>query len=340
MTFVTRLQSIPPARFRAPRARLCASPKMADAPSSGAPNLAKASTTGIKNLSHLTFSSQNCNSLNISTNCPKQSKKIAAILALQTSIIFLSDIRLNTGVNGSTNFFSPRYDMLHNSTTNSCGVAILIDKSLQYVIQNEHRDANNNIMAVELVIYDTNILLISIYGPNNNNYVFYDSLKQVLAQHRGTPVICAGDWNTTYSTEPGTNNIDILNMLNPPSITRSAWISDICEEYSLSDPFRALHYDKKDFTYIPRDGGRNRSRLDFFLISDILLGICNSCNISPSLNIALFDHKSVMLSFLSKKNFPIILLILLFSIILDSTQLWQPLLQKPTCCMHEQIKQT
>jgi hypothetical protein len=59
---------------------------------------------------------------------------------------------------------------------------------------------------------------------------------------------------------------------------------------------------KKDFTYIPRDGGRNRSRLDFFLISDTLLGICNNCYISPSLNIALFDHKSVMLSFLSKKR--------------------------------------
>jgi hypothetical protein len=158
---------------------------MADAPSSGAHNLTKASTTGIKNLSHLTFSTQNCNSLNISTNCPKQSKKIAAILALQTSIIFLSDIRLNTVVNGFTNFFSPRYDMLHNSTTNSRGVAILIDRSIQYVIHNEHCDANNNILAVKLAICDTNILLISIYGPNNNNYVFYDFLKQVLAWYAG-----------------------------------------------------------------------------------------------------------------------------------------------------------
>jgi exonuclease III len=192
--------------------------------------------------------------------------------------------------------------MLHNSTTNSRGVGILIDKSLQHVIQNEHRDANNNVLAVKLVINDTSILLISIYGPNNNNYAFYDFLRHVLGQHRGTPVICAGDWNATYSTEPGTNNIDILNMLNAPSITRSTWLSDICDEYSLSDPFRAIHYDKKDFTYIPRDGGRNRSRLDFFLISDFLLGICNSCNISPSLNISLFDHKSVTLSFLSKKR--------------------------------------
>ena len=43
----------------------------------------------------LTYSIQNCNSLNISTVCQKQISKIIAITALCTDIIFLSDIRLN-----------------------------------------------------------------------------------------------------------------------------------------------------------------------------------------------------------------------------------------------------
>jgi hypothetical protein len=49
------------------RTRLCASPEMVAAAPLAAYNL--------KNLSHLSFSSQNCNSLNISTLCPKQGKK-------------------------------------------------------------------------------------------------------------------------------------------------------------------------------------------------------------------------------------------------------------------------
>ena len=47
-------------------------------------------------LSCLSFSIQNCNSLNVSTSCPKQVKKIKAILDLDTDVIFLSDLRFNT----------------------------------------------------------------------------------------------------------------------------------------------------------------------------------------------------------------------------------------------------
>ena len=46
-------------------------------------------------LSNLTIGIQNCNSLNVSTNCPKQLKKVKAIMDMNHDVIFLSDIRLN-----------------------------------------------------------------------------------------------------------------------------------------------------------------------------------------------------------------------------------------------------
>jgi hypothetical protein len=49
-----------------------------------------------QNIRKLTFAAQNCNSLNVSANCPKQLKKIAALISLSASIIFLSDTRLNS----------------------------------------------------------------------------------------------------------------------------------------------------------------------------------------------------------------------------------------------------
>ncbi|MFO0001221.1 MAG: hypothetical protein ACK559_08825, partial [bacterium] len=48
------------------------------------------------NLPLISVSVQNCNSLNISTECRKQLTKMIAITALLTDFIFLSDIRLNS----------------------------------------------------------------------------------------------------------------------------------------------------------------------------------------------------------------------------------------------------
>jgi exonuclease III len=74
----------------------------------------------------------------MSTCCPKQTRKVAAILALQTTIIFLSDLRLNTDTLGYTNLFSPRYEMYHNSKDNKRGVGILISSNLQYTVNQEY----------------------------------------------------------------------------------------------------------------------------------------------------------------------------------------------------------
>ena len=60
-------------------------------------------------------------------------------------------------------------------------------------------------------------------------------------------------------------------MASPRSLIRSRALADISNLYNLSDPFRALHPDGLDFSYRPRNGLPNRSRIGFFLISDSLL---------------------------------------------------------------------
>jgi exonuclease III len=109
--------------------------------------------------------------MNISTNCPKQGKKSTAILALNITIIFLSDLRLNTANNGFNNLFSPSYEMHHNSTENRRGVGILIERKLQYTISKEYRDKNNNILALRLNVCGSDLLLVGVYGPNTNNFL-------------------------------------------------------------------------------------------------------------------------------------------------------------------------
>ncbi len=259
---------------------------------------------------NMSFAIQNCNSLNISTNCPKQLKKIRAITDLDTDFIFLSDIRLNDNkdsVRDLENIFmtasNKQYILIHNSTKNKRGVGILISKKINCDILEEFRDNDENIIGIRCNIDQVPVMLIGIYGPNTNDCKrFYDCLADLLVINKDVPVIIGGDWNCTMSCANVDSNIDIFGMKNVPSLIRSCCLRDICNDYNLSDPFRALYPKTTDFTYTPRNNGKNRSRLDFFVISDNLIELVSSCKISSAIATELFDHKSVKLC-LSKSKF-------------------------------------
>ncbi len=262
----------------------------------------------VSSFPHLSISLQNCNSLNISTDCDKQLAKIVAITSARSSIILLSDLRLCANVNQIEKIrkifltnSNKSYQFFYNSEKNSRGVGILIDSSLSFSITDSFKDANQNILGLNLKIDGTEVFIASIYGPNDNDKCFFEDLTHVLSLNCNLPIIIGGDWNTTYSTGDNGMNIDIINMLNPPSKLRSSWLSEICDNSDLIDPYRAFYPTKRDFTYIPRGLKKNRSRLDFFLMSSSLLPFCKRCIISDTVSSSLFDHKSVTLSFLHEK---------------------------------------
>jgi hypothetical protein len=116
------------------------------------------------------------------------------------------------------------------------------------------------------------------------------------------PLILGGDWNLTYSTLDVPQNPDVLNMNSTPSIVRSGWLLDLCEQFSLINPFRAFHPTNRDYTFVPHGAKKHRSRLDFFLVSSSLLNNIKSCNIQHNLTCAGFDHKPVFLDFSKNKS--------------------------------------
>jgi hypothetical protein len=85
-------------------------------------------------------------------------------------------------------------------------------------------------------------------------------------------------------------------MNRPPNVSHSKKLAEICEKYELIDPYRYFNPDLQEFTYAPRsDAMKNRSRIDFFLVSESLLLNINGCKISQGLQNKLFDHKAVTL---------------------------------------------
>ena len=77
----------------------------------------------------------------------------------------------------------------------------------------------------------------------------------------------------------------------------------MCTNLDLIDPYRTIHPNRRDFSFIPRSKTQiNRSRIDFFLISRNLFNHTSSCDISSTLQSSLFDHKAIRLSFSEPKN--------------------------------------
>jgi exonuclease III len=257
----------------------------------------------------ISFLTQNVQSLNISTLCKKTSRKIISVTRERDDVIFLSDIRLNSNkqtaaVLDITKRFSFRgYNFIHNSANNSRGVGILISNKVPYTIHNKYCDLDCNIILLDITIRTTRMTIGSVYGPNNNSADFFNDIRDTCSRLNNKLIVIGGDWNTTVDSNQVRHNIDTINMADIPSRRRSNWLRSLCDRLYLTDPYRFFYPDRLEYTYVPNaQASINRSRLDFFQISNDLIPACKNCTISHHLDSMLFDHKSVRLTFRTSNN--------------------------------------
>ncbi len=251
----------------------------------------------------VSFSSQNCNSLNVSTSVRNQAAKIVSILDLVSEIIFLCDIRLNGRHCAISDALRNKYKMYYHSSMNRRGVAILIKNDLDLQVLEEFRDTEENGIILRVRLRGIELLIGSVYGPNTNQFLLYDFLQASLNRWRGLPAVLGGDWNTTFSNLPVNTNPDVFSMRAEPSAARTERILQICEEFNLTDPYRMLQPEGRDYMYIPSGVLRtNRSHIDYFLISDELIQDVGKCKVAPSLCKKSFNHKNISLCFKKRKK--------------------------------------
>jgi exonuclease III len=254
----------------------------------------------------ISISTINCNSLNMSNSAKwNQTLKICGITKLKSDIIFLSDTRvsnknlISSGDDLRRNFLNNpygKYDFFFNSTKNKRGTGILIKKNLTYNILEQRASEDENSLLLRLRLKNSEVVLVSIYGPNSNDELFFNRLHDWVSDFQHLPIILGGDWNATYCNRNINENIDCFNMIRPPNLLHSNKIAEMCENFNLLDPYRTLFPEAKDFTYVPRNVDRtNKSRIDFFLVSDQIFDIVKDCFIAESLQNKLFDHRAVTL---------------------------------------------
>jgi hypothetical protein len=178
-------------------------------------------------------------------------------------------------------------------------VGILTKYDLQIEIVSEKRSEDENFLLQHIRLSGTELIIGSIYGPNHLDLEFFAALEDALSNYDtgNIQVILGGDFNCTYSCDPVPENIDCLNMARPPNISHSKKIPDICDRFNLTDPYRYFNPDLQEFTYTPRSETlKNKSRIDFFLVSEMLMGAVDNCKISQNVQNKLFDHKAINLS--------------------------------------------
>ena len=147
-----------------------------------------------------------------------------------------------------------------SGTSASRGVAILFKNSFSFDIINTVSDENGNFIILDIRIQGQQITLCALYGPNEDNPNFFNTISQIIDNMNNLSVIMVGDWNVVMEYEK--DNLNYKHKNNPKAQTQ---IHEIMTNLNLIDIWREKNEDKRRYTWI---GPHNKqSRLDYFLIS-------------------------------------------------------------------------
>ncbi len=151
---------------------------------------------------NFTFSTINCNSLNVSDlGSIHHLVKLYGIAKLKTDVIFLSDIRL-CNARGVSNFHQINntfrtnpycsYKCYFNSRSNKRGVGILIKNNSGISVLQEIKREDDNSILLRAEHKGNVFILASIYGPKTHCPNIFENLTQDIASVGDFPVVVGG----------------------------------------------------------------------------------------------------------------------------------------------------
>ena len=136
-------------------------------------------------------------------------------------------------------------------------------------------------------LFDHDITLVSLYGPNIDSPEFYARLERYILEFDNPFTIMCGDWNFVQDFELDTHNYVRIN--NPQARNRA---NQLKTNLDFIDPWRELNPEEKCFTWRQPNPSK-MSRLDFFLFSKELMSLLESVQIIPGYRT---DHSMVKIS--------------------------------------------
>ena len=182
---------------------------------------------------------------------------------------------------------------LSGTTTNSKGVAILINNTFEYNVLDITRDTDGRFLQITLDVANLyTITFVNVYGPNRDTPLWYKTLFSNTSNVDADYTVYVGDWNVCLK------DIDFYNyntLRNPKS---NSVINENIEKLGLVDIWRLQNSETKKYTWGTKNPFK-RARLDYFLINEDLLSLCPDAKIHSSYK---SDHNVISLEINISKN--------------------------------------
>ena len=203
---------------------------------------------------------------------------------LKSDIICLQETHLvQKDLNTLTREWNIDYYLAGNST-NSRGVAIMLNNTFEYSVKNCIKDPEGRYIILEITIVNLiTFFIINIYAPNKDDPDWFNNLFNIMEPISNNCEIWTGDWNAALSDN------DIYNYATLRYPLTSQTINNFINKTGL---WRIQHSDRKRFTWRSNKPCR-ASRLDYFLISEDILSLNPKSDI---LNAYKSDHNMICLN--------------------------------------------
>ena len=208
------------------------------------------------------------------------------IRQLKSQIVFLQEIHLRaTEIDRLQKRWSGQI-LCAPYSNHARGVLILIHKSLPFQTTNVICDQYGRYIIIQGNISTCGLNLVCIYGPNDDNPTFFQSLFLTLSTLQGMCII-GGDFNCTLvPTKDRSTNLDSTHLQTRKILLQS------CKELNLVEVWRERHPDKVEYSCYSSTHGTH-SRIDYFLVSFGLLSKIKECWYD---SIVISDHAAVSLN--------------------------------------------
>ena len=178
------------------------------------------------------------------------------------SIYCLQDIHIGPN---NENAFKQDWggEVIFNSVSSeSRGVAVVFGDKINYKIKNMQKDEFGNLLVIHLLINNTEMILVVLYGPNKDTPSFYSNIKDILTEKENYPVVICGDWNLVIDFHRDTFGYKKENNINSRKM-----VEELIEIFDLSDTWRCSNSDATRYTWISSKRPIQMARLDFFLVT-------------------------------------------------------------------------
>ena len=173
------------------------------------------------------------------------------------------------------------------------GVCILFNNNFELKVLKTFMDNEGRYILCDMMANGKNITLVNLYAPNDDNPNFFNTLFTHLLDFQCEEIIIGGDFNLVLDIEKGKSGGLARTHLNAKKV-----VNDFCENMDLVDAWRILNSDISRFTWRQKHP-EVHCRLDFFLVSQSILGNVTRTDITPGFQT---DHSMISLNISSHTN--------------------------------------